>query len=469
MTDQTPLLTPPRRIKRIHPTLPVFALPIDHRTALYTPGHVLAAPSDWLAHLDAAWNKNRPIAIPEIAALSLKLEHHARLAVSQWESKRTAPFEPECLIVYISNRCNCRCTYCFTKEQIAVSDGDSNPAELITDEKAISSATDLVLTHCCKTGRPFRLVIHGGGEPTVHMDRVRRICALTRRKASESGVSWWGYVATNGVMTARQAQWLGANIDMVGLSCDGPPEIHNAQRPLANGEKSFPKVMSTAKILHAAGTPFTIRSTITKETINRQKEIATFLIEQLYAQEIRFEPVYDVNPAGAACFSREDAFRFANGFLEADAEVRKRGGRLIYAGLRPDELHGPYCNLLRAALHVIPPAHISACFFTTSANTPTCRHGVVGGWHARSNRITIDHEELMRHKERAQELPPQCLDCANIYHCSRGCPQVCRVLEKNRRHVSDFHCHVALRLITSRIYRQATNQPHGPDSMQAGS
>ncbi len=100
-------------------------------------------------------------ALPEISALPARLSGFlAALA----ERRREGAFSPECLTLYMNNECNLSCVYCH-------SDPSPGPASRL-DEETIVAAAEVVAENCKQKGRPFYLVFHGGGEPTLHRERV---------------------------------------------------------------------------------------------------------------------------------------------------------------------------------------------------------------------------------------------------------------------------------------------------------
>lgn len=112
----------------------------------------------------------------------------------------------------LSNRCNLACGYCYTK--------GSRQADVCPASR-IEAAARRVADCCRQKGRPFQLVLHGGGEPALEWDRLREVVALPREVAAGAGIKFRAYLATNGVMDEDRVAWLAANFDEIGLSCDG--------------------------------------------------------------------------------------------------------------------------------------------------------------------------------------------------------------------------------------------------------
>jgi coproporphyrinogen III oxidase-like Fe-S oxidoreductase/sulfatase maturation enzyme AslB (radical SAM superfamily) len=360
-----------------------------------------------------------------------ELRIHAAAALRAWRKRAAQPYAPECLTVNLGNQCNLRCSYCFSAvEGLA---GPPVPA----DPRILSAAAALVAGHCREKGLPFQLVVHGGGEPTVHWSELERAVAVTRAAAVGSGIGWRAYIATNGALPEERSRWLAGNFTEVGLSCDGPPDVQNRQRPTALGGPTADVVARTARCLHECGCAFAIRTTIMPATVERQAEIVAWLNERLGASRIRFEPVYG---AGAAepVFQPEQAGWFVRHFLLAEREARRRGCDLTLSDVRLDELHGPHCHALKDVLQLLPDGSLSACFVECGGQGPM----TIGGFDARAGKLRIDYRLAMELKRRGLSVPSRCRSCINVLHCARECPEVCLVARRFPRDPG-FRCLVA--------------------------
>ena len=410
---------------RVLPTLPVFRLQRGGASVLYAPGHVAAASSEELLRC-------------------------AQEAQASFERLAEAPFAPECLTIYLNNRCNLACGYCY-----AAAGRDQGSARI--DEKAALGAARLVARCCAEKNQRFHLVLHGGGEPTLEWNSVVRLVEGTRIIASEAGVGWFGFLATNAVVPPERAAWLARELDLIEISCDGPPEIQDRHRPLAGGGPSSPHVERTARTLREAGGRFLVRATITPETVERQTEIVTYLHGVLGTTEIRFEPVYR-----KAAFRPEQAEWFVEHFREAQRQARALGCDLSISGARLDEIHGPFCDVLRDTLHLLPDGSATACFFRTDGG---CAGATIGNWDESHGEYALDAEAIAAHRRKALELPAACRDCINVCHCARDCPERCAV-EDPPPETPSFRCLVQRRLAETWVIEAAgTPYPLGPRSL----
>ncbi len=406
---------PEENVSLLHPTLPVFSLRLEGRRVVYAPGH--------LAVLKEG---------QEVPATLIRCAQDAQRA---WQESAESPFAPECLTVYLSNRCNSSCSYCF-----------AGRTGTILEEEAALGAARLVAAHCAAKGLPFHLVASGGGEPTMEWDLLVRLREVTARMAEESSIGWDGYIATNGAVSEKQAEWLARNFNLVGLSCDGPPEIQARQR------SSIP-VEQTARVLAAAGGRFQVRSTITPATAERMQETVAYLHEQLGVTRMRFEPVYRTRFG----FIPEQADWFVNHFLAAEREARQRRCELTLSGVRLEELHGPYCAVLSNNLLVVPGGVSMACFLRTDGADPSSTAFVTGRWDQAAGEFQLDRERISALRRAAARVPAACARCLCRFHCARDCPDFCYIDGGTSGETGGFRCRVQKKLMEKWLLEAAAS------------
>jgi len=83
---------------------------------------------------------------------------------------------------------------------------------------------DFVAANAAQRRSPyFEVGYHGGGEPTVHWPVLTASFDYAREKAAELQLELRSSVATNGVLSGPQIDWIVAHVGGVSLSCDGLP------------------------------------------------------------------------------------------------------------------------------------------------------------------------------------------------------------------------------------------------------
>ncbi len=351
-------------------------------------------------------------------------------------------FEPECLTLFVNNACNLACAYCHATP--AATAGPPLSAD------TVAAAADIVAMSCARRGVTMTLALHGGGEPLLDRDEAARLLAIVRQRAEKAGVPLTTYVATNGVVPEETARWAAGAFDLIGLSCDGPPDVQDAQRPRRGGGASSAAVERTAAVLRERGARFHARATITSETLDRQPEVVAYLAEMVRPAEIRLEPAY-ANPGALAALRPGDAGTFVAGFRQARCDGAARDVPVTTSLLRPDEPHGPYCNVLRGVVNLVPGGTATGCFLESRPPEIAARRVRVGGPDGPGGRFTLDHARIAELAAVCARVPDECRGCAIEHACSRGCPDVCMLAPDPTGRLADtFRCR-AQRLLAGEV------------------
>ena len=349
---------------------------------------------------------------------AVRLVQAARAAAREVTDASRQEFRAECLTLYVNNQCNLRCRYCYSQP--------GAHAEEVVSEQAVRAASRLVAGMCAECNLPFTLAFHGGGEPTLDPSHVDRLLEIAGQEAARFGVHLQTYIATNAVVSEATARWLATRFDLVGVSCDGPPEIQNRHRPGRDGRLLSEYVGRTTSRLRQYDRPFHIRATISRETIDRQAEIVSYLADRYAPSEIRLEPVY-VNPSGEPPLEVPHAAAFVSGFLSSQTVGATRGVPVTTSITRPDAVFGPYCNVMRRVLNLVPGDVGTGCFLY-SRPSDVARRGLQTGWFDSDHGVfRLDAEGIRSLITRCSERPVGCCDCLCSCQCTCGCPDRCAV------------------------------------------
>lgn len=422
---------------------PIYRQDQSIRSLFYAPGCLVVVPAamadDFHATLRAPTQGN--------LLQATQLIHRAREAHRFWNAMKAEPFTPLCLTLYLNNVCNLKCSYCFSKPY------RSERSRLSLD--MIRSAAEIVAENCCIQNRPLTVVFHGGGEPTLDHDLILQSLDMIEEMASGYKLDLFKYISTNGIMARSRAFDLAQRFDLIGLSCDGPDDIQNCQRPLQkpDGRTSAGFVEQTAQAIHEADKPLHVRVTITPDTINRQGEIAEYICRQLKPQEIHVEPVYA--KGGGDEFKRNQAEEYMSAFLQARQTAREFGVRWISSGSRPQGIHSAYCHIWRNVLNLTPEGIATACFKLSEAVAVREQGVALGGWNEQDRRFTLNGEQIQNLRQALDQEPESCAICFNRYHCARQCPDDC-LLETDAQ-VDGFRCRTQA-LLTNSVIQEAADK-----------
>lgn len=174
------------------------------------------------------------------------------------------------LIKPASSACNMHCQYCFYRD---VADHRRQACQgmvsLETMERIVAAAMDYAEGTCAFGFQ--------GGEPTLAgLDFYRGVLELEERYR-KPGVRVCNAIQTNGLCVDEEwARFLAQNHFLVGLSLDGPAEIHNRNRRDTAGKGTFNQVMRAARMLEKAGAEYNILCVVTGQTARSVEQIYRF-------------------------------------------------------------------------------------------------------------------------------------------------------------------------------------------------
>ena len=186
----------------------------------------------------------------------------------------------------IGPKCNLNCDYCFYLEKLA----------LFPKEDDCRMSDDILKAYITKyiTSKPAPEVefVWQGGEPTLlGIDFFKKVIEYQRPFMKQKKII--NSLQTNG--TLLNDEWCGflkKNKFLVGISLDGPKEIHDRYRRDRGGGGTFHKVMRGLKLLQKHGVAYNVMVTVAKETAYKPLEVYRFFKDQ-GVEFIQFAPVIE--------------------------------------------------------------------------------------------------------------------------------------------------------------------------------
>jgi uncharacterized protein len=138
-----------------------------------------------------------------------------------------------------------------------------------------------------------------GGEPTLlGLDFFREVVRLQAEHAGKKRVS--NAIQTNG--TLLDDEWCAFLTEygfLVGLSIDGPEELHDAYRVDKGGKPTFQKVMRGLEFLEKHRTEFNTLTVVNRLNAEQPKEVYAFL-KEIGSRFLQFIPLVEREPDAGA-------------------------------------------------------------------------------------------------------------------------------------------------------------------------
>jgi uncharacterized protein len=133
-----------------------------------------------------------------------------------------------------------------------------------------------------------------GGEPTLmglpFFERVMHY----QRKYARPGVTILNALQTNGTLLDDEwCRFFKAHDFLIGISVDGPRELHDAYRVNKGGAGSFNQVMRGWRLLKEHGVEFNVLCTVHAANQDYPLEVYRFFRDELGAQFIQFIPIVE--------------------------------------------------------------------------------------------------------------------------------------------------------------------------------
>lgn len=145
------------------------------------------------------------------------------------------------LIIFPTEQCNFRCTYCYEDFAIGRMSGDT-----VTGIKNLMAAR--------ASGLKILSIEWFGGEPLVAADIVEEICAYAQDLSHKHGFEYVSGATTNGALLTveRAARFAELGLRRHQISLDGLGAVHDLTRRRANGNGTFEQIWGNLAAINKA-------------------------------------------------------------------------------------------------------------------------------------------------------------------------------------------------------------------------
>ncbi len=206
------------------------------------------------------------------------------------ETRHVSP-EPGIHVVAkpIGPLCNLNCEYCFYLEKQALFGAGEKyrmPDEVLSR---------FITNYIGSQPTPVVEFVWQGGEPTLlGVDFFKRVIELQRPFVGTKTIT--NSLQTNGtLLTDEWCDFLKKNNFMVGISLDGPKEVHDRYRRDHEGNGTFDRVMRGLKLLQKHGVDYNVMACVARETAKHALDVYRFLKGE-GVEFIQFTPVVERMP-----------------------------------------------------------------------------------------------------------------------------------------------------------------------------
>ena len=328
---------------------------------------------------------------------------------------------------FLTTRCNLCCSYCYNMEQREQLEEMSLPLEV-----AIGG-----IDWYFKNNSSRHIRFYGPGEPTYELGLMRDITEYAK-KVGGAGVT--SELQTNGIWTEETRNWILDNLNIVWMSFDGLPEIHNKLRPLNKKYVDLFGGRTSSKIVED-NTRFLIqnkdnrnlkvgaRVTMTDDNIKQQREMVDYFYD-LGIRHVWTNPLFAsvcVKPyAGDKNYF--DMPTYIEHYIDAYKYAKSKGlfwGSFLIINFDGEtEHHCRACTPLKAP-HITPDGYLSACDLVLLGKEPHhMQQFVFGKWNDDTKAFDIyqDRVDTLLDRRAGHPQMKHCQKCEAQKHCGGYCP-----------------------------------------------
>lgn len=331
-------------------------------------------------------------------------------------------------------RCNLRCRYCYYLEKDRLYAG--NDAHFMSERLLEKFIADYMQA---QTTPEVLFTWHGGEALLRPIAFYERALQLQRRYARGRQVV--NSIQTNGtLLTPEWCEFLRENGFLVGISIDGPRNVHDAYRRTSADGPSFDRVMQGLQLLKEHHVEWNALAVVNNLNVEKPREFYRFF-KDIGCQYLQFAPIVE------RIVSRDDGLTLAPGMQE--------GGRLTSHSITPSQWGRFLCELFDEWVVADVGSIFVQIFDATLANwvgvTPgicslsahcghaavmehngdvySCDHFVFPEYRLGNlNEKTITEMVYSPQQQRFAQmktamLPRQCRECPFLFACHGECPK----------------------------------------------
>jgi uncharacterized protein len=198
--------------------------------------------------------------------------------------------------------CNLDCAYCFFLDKAALYPGSKFRMSDTMLEEYIRQTIE---SHQAEVVN----LAWQGGEPTLMgLDFYRRALALAE-KYRRPGMSFLHTLQTNGTLLDDEwAVFFKENNFLIGISLDGPRQLHDVYRVDKGGRPTFDRVMRGVRLLQKHGVEFNVLTTVNRVNADYPLEVYRFLRDETGTTWMQFIPVVErINANGLTLYQEGTA------------------------------------------------------------------------------------------------------------------------------------------------------------------
>lgn len=316
------------------------------------------------------------------------------------------------IIKTVGVACNLKCRYCWFNP-LDQSKVKLMPIGLL--EKLIRDYSE------ADDSGSYQFIWHGGEPLMAGLTFYRK--ALDFQARYTSGAKIKNVIQTNGTMlTPKWVRFFKEHAFKVGVSLDGPEDLHDAHRVTPRGDGSHRRIMENLVRARQEGLKFSVIATINKANVSAPDEIFQFFIDQGITS-FGFNMVYERGTNGkprSFSITNEEYAAFQCRIFDLwlarnDRKIRVRHIDSIVQGLLGLPVRSCiYAGTCERFLNINSNGDVYPCERLTEAPR-------LGNLYEASLQRILEAKAYSDHSTATRQLPLDCQTCRFLGVCRNGC------------------------------------------------
>ena len=324
-------------------------------------------------------------------------------------------------------RCNLECDYCFFLKKEDLYPG----SDFRMSEEVLESYVRQTIEG---QNVPAVTIAWQGGEPTLMgLDFFRRAAGYVDKYLPKA-MQLEHTLQTNGILLDEEwCAFLRENNFLVGLSLDGPRELHDAYRRDKGGESVFDRVVRAARLMQENGVEFNVLCTVNDVNSRKPLDVYRFFRDELKAPYLQLIPIVE----------RDNETGYQEGTAVTDRSVRpEQYGRFlieIFDEWVRRDVGEMFVQTFDGVLAAWVRGYSTLCIFRPSCGESaalehngdlySCDHFVEPDYLLGNITETPLVELMASEQQRAfgaaksEALPRFCRECEYLFACHGECPK----------------------------------------------
>ena len=327
--------------------------------------------------------------------------------------------------------CNLDCAYCFFLDKEVFYPGSKFRMNDTVLEQYIRQLIEAHQTDQVN-------IAWQGGEPTLMgLDFYRRVMALAE-KHRRPGMTFEHTMQTNGTLLSDEwCAFYKEHNFLIGISIDGPAQLHDVYRVDKGGKPTLDKVMRGLRLLQKHGVEYNVLTTVNRVNADYPLEVYRFLRDEVSTTWMQFIPVVErINEDGLTLYQEGSSVSERSVLAEQfgrflsvifDEWVRNDVGTIFVqtfeAALRN------WMGLGASGMCVFNKTCGEGLAIEHNGDLYSCDHFVEPNYYlgniqeSHMIELVASPQQLKFGQDKLNTLPQYCLDCEVRFACHGECPK----------------------------------------------